>query len=183
MKSFFLNRIVLVLIAFVVGATSVWGTTRYFENKRIEDPFSTSLFLQSNAEKILDDFFKENVRFQGSFDSWFKTHFGNDLMFTQDRAFNVSHFQEIKQREDGEFKIYEIDLKGQTPKEVKVDVKDQYVIISAQVEKKEETDHNSRFYSSIFHRSFPVPPDVDGENFKMEQENEKIVIKFPKKKV
>jgi HSP20 family molecular chaperone IbpA len=99
------------------------------------------------------------------------------------RPFSFKEFQEIKQREDGDFKIYEIDLNGQIPKEVKVDVKDQYVIISAQIEKEEEVDNTSRFYSSSFHRSFPVPPDVDGENFKMEQENQKIVIKFPKKKV
>jgi HSP20 family protein len=182
MKSFFLNRIVLMGIAFVIGATSVWGTTRYFEQKKADNPLST-YFIKTEPTGLLDDFFKENIGFQGSFDNWFKTHFGAEPAIAQERFFDLNRFQEIKQREDGDFKIYEIDLNGQTPKEVKVDVKDQYVIISAQVEKKEKTANSSQYYSSSFHRSFPVPPDVDGENFKMEQENQKIVIKFPKKKV
>ncbi len=181
MKNFFLNRVVLFMIAFVIGATSVWGTTKYFEQKRTDT--SASSYFKTNAESILDDFFKENIRFKGSFDDWFKNQFAADPVMPRDRFFDAAHFQDIKQREDSEFRIYEIELNGQTPKEVKVDVKDQYVIISAQIEKKEQTNHSSQFYSSSFHRSFPVPPDVDGENFKMEQENQKIVIKFPKKKV
>jgi predicted negative regulator of RcsB-dependent stress response len=67
MKNFFLNRVFLMVAAFIVGATSVWGTTRYFENKKIQNQLTSSLLFQNNAEKILDDFFKDNIGSLGSF--------------------------------------------------------------------------------------------------------------------
>lgn len=183
MKNFFLNRIFLIIFAFAAGATSVWAA-KYFENKEKQVVgLSKSLLIENNYEKILDSFFKESLGFQGSFDTWFKNNFGFEIASNKKLFFNQSFIQETKQWDDGEFKIFEIDLDGQTPKEVKVDVKDKQVIISAQIERKKETDHSSQFYSSSFHRSFPVPSGVDENNFKMEKENQKIVIKFPKKKV
>lgn len=60
---------------------------------------------------------------------------------------------EITRREDGAFIYYDLDL----------------------------GDGAARYHGSSFHRSFPVPPEVDGRDFKMEQEGRKIIIKFPKR--
>lgn len=46
--------------------------------------------------------------------------------------------------------------------------------------KQREEQGTSSYYSSSFQRSFPIPPRVDAEKFTMEQEDKKIVIKFPK---
>lgn len=187
MKSFLTNRFFLATIAFAAGATSVWGTTNFFAAKKNPPSLTTALDLhqdlRNSTDKILEDFFNENVKFQGPSENWVKNHFDSQLNVSAAYLNARPLSEEIKQIDDGEFKIFEIDLKDQVAKEVKVDVKDQRITISAEVEKEEKTDHSSQFYSSSFYRTFSIPPDVDGENYKMEQLEQKIVIKFPKKKV
>ncbi|MGZ3774066.1 MAG: Hsp20/alpha crystallin family protein [Pseudobdellovibrionaceae bacterium] len=160
MEKFFFNRIVLVLVAFFAGGASVWGVTKFLERKKASEEAPQSLLsLRQNPDKFFPDFFNDD--FFGS---------SRDLV------------EEIKQRKDDNFLYYEIDLHGQSPKEVKVEVKNGQIFISGQIESKEDKDGSSSYYSSSFQRSFPVPSDVDSDNFKTEQDDKKIIIKFPKLK-
>lgn len=195
MKSFFSNRIFLSAIFFIIGGICTLGVTRYFDHRNLKampeqtlaqkdpDRFFNNMFnddffgtsrnpfkeMQRMQEQMLKQF-GEHDGFQDSFDNWYQNKFGGGSV------------TELNEKEDNDFVYYEINTEGQTPKELKVDVKNGQVNISAEIEKKEENEGSKSVMTSSFHRSFPVPPNVDAENFKMEQDGKKIVIKFPKKK-
>ena len=114
--------------------------------------------------------FGEQDEFRGSFRNWFQKRFGD------------GDVGDIKQREDEEFVYYDIELRDETPKELKVEVHDGQMSISGQIETMQNEQGSKNYMSRTFHRSFPVPGNVDGESFKMTQEGEKIVIKFQKRK-
>lgn len=187
MKSLFLNKIFLSILFFVLGGLSVLGFTHYQKSRapissqqgdsdqffdqffnsdffdKSKDPFAEMQRMQNEMEKQFDN--------KNPFDNWYQKRFGG------------GDLGEIKQREDNKFVYYDIDIHGQTPKDVKVNVADGQVDISGSTERKKEDKNNSSYYSSSFQRSFPVPSGVDAENFKMEQDGNKIVIKFPKKTI
>ena len=139
---------------FALGGASTWAATKYIEKKRSGPP----------AEKTYEAAQEQD---HDPIEKYFAETFGG---------------QESSVKEDGQFLKYEIDLEGQTPKEVKVEVQDGQVYITGKTETKEENAGAQSFFSSSFHQSFPVPPDVDGEKYTVEKEEGKIVVKFPKKK-
>lgn len=100
-----------------------------------------------------------------------------------------NHFQiqtndlgEMKQREDADNIYLDIELNQLKPKTMNVEIVDGQIVIQGQLESKNEEGSSSTYFSSSFHRSFPIPDGVDAQKFKMNQENDKIVIQFPKTK-
>lgn len=193
MKKYLLNRIAITIVAFVAGGTSVWGLTHYLGDQKVKDgTIASPQFLRHEPNQFFNDFFNEDffgksrdpfaemIRMQKemlkSFEDSHKFHnnFGN---WSKNILSNA--YQDIKKKEDTDFLYYEIDLREQKPKEVKVDVKDGQIFISGQFESQENENNSSHHYSSSFQKSFPAPMGVDN-NFKMEQEGRKLVIKFPK---
>lgn len=108
----------------------------------------------------------------GLFDSWFKKKFGG------------GDPGDISMREDEEFIYYDVVVKDLVNSKLDIRVQDGQITISGTIEKKTSSQNNqknsSRFYSSTFHRSFPVPHGVDDTKAQMEQNGEKIIIKLPK---
>jgi len=177
MKNFLLNRIVIVVVAFSFGGISVWGLTRYMDHQKSKN--ETSFLrpsLPTETQKFFKNFFNDDF-FSESQDPFAEMR---RIQRQMQEQFVQTPTHEIKQREDDQFLYYEIDLHKQSPKEVKVDVKDGQVFISGQIESKENEDGSSRYYSSTFNRSFPVPEGTDGNNYTLEKEGQNIVIKFPK---
>ena len=110
----------------------------------------------------------------GIFDSWFKKKFGG------------GDPGDIHMREDDDFVYYDVVIKNLVNSKLDIRVQDGQITISGTIEKRSsdegENKNSSRFYSSTFHRSFPVPYGVDDTKAEMEQRDEKIIIKLPKNK-
>ncbi|KHE94107.1 MAG: Hsp20 family protein [Candidatus Scalindua rubra] len=110
----------------------------------------------------------------GIFGSWFKKRFGG------------GEPGDIQTREDEDFVYYDVVIKDLSNKKLDIKVEDGQIKISGTVEKRSDdkgkNTNSSKFYSSTFHRSFPVPYGVDGDRVQMEQDDEKIIIKLPKVK-
>lgn len=153
------------VIFFLLGGATVWGIDYYVAKKLEEKRPSIAQNHRPFEHFFKDDFFNPN-----------KDPFQELRRLRQE----MNAWSDFAQREDDKYVYYELDLKGQKPKKVEVEVKDGQVSITGQVEQKREDDNNSSFFSSSFHRSFPAPGNVDGEKFQMEQEGNKIIIKFPK---
>lgn len=165
MKKILSNRGFLSIIFFILGGSTVWAIN-HFALK-----LAPTKTLKNQVTTEVHDPFDDIKQM--------KTQ-----MFNQ---FNrLDNFQDdiagaMKEREDDKYIYYEIDTENQTPKELKVNVQGGQLSITGKIESKNESDDSSSFYSSSFHRSFPVPENVDADKMRMEQENNKIVLKFPKK--
>jgi HSP20 family molecular chaperone IbpA len=93
---------------------------------------------------------------------------------------NGEKIGEITQREDDHFVYFDVPVEGLEHEKVEVRVKDGQIDISGQVEKRSEEQGAHAYLSSNFHRSFPVPPNVDPDKFRMAHEKDKLVLKFSK---
>ena len=106
------------------------------------------------------------------FDSWFKNKFGG------------GDLGDIHMREDDDFVYYDVAIKNLVNSKLDIRVQEGQITISGTIEKRSSHDddkrNSSQFYSSTFHRSFPVPYGVDDTKAEMEQKGEKIIIKLPK---
>lgn len=200
-KKIIFHKAAIGLIFFVIGI----GATLFFQNfefkaKQQKDPIDTLFSQKRGLDKTFDrvfddDFFsssgdpfsqmkkmRKNMlkRFEsfeddsgsGLFDSWFKKRFGGGQP------------GDIQTREDDKFVYYDVFVKGLSKEKVDIRVEDGQITVSGTVrnESNDESEGtaSSFFSSSTFHRSFPVPPNVDSGKVQMEQQGDKIVVKFPK---
>ncbi|ODS33928.1 MAG: Hsp20/alpha crystallin family protein [Candidatus Scalindua rubra] len=135
-----------------------------------KSPFEEMRRMQESIMKQFDMFGEDSGR--GIFDSWFKKRFGG------------GEPGDIQTREDEDFVYYDVIIKDLSNKKLDIRVEDGQIKISGTIEKRSDdkgkNTNSSQFYSSKFHRSFPVPYGVDGDRVQMEQDGEKIIIKLPK---
>ncbi len=136
----------------------------FFDKSR--DPFAE----MHRMRKEMMDLFNADNDFGGAFDNWYQDKFGG------------GDIGDIKQREDDQYIYYDIAIPGLTPTEVKVEVDDRNVSISGKFERKSNTKDSNSYMSSNFQRIFPLPSGVSSRDYKMEQEENKIIIKFTKVK-
>lgn len=104
----------------------------------------------------------------GLFDSWYQKRFGGG------RA------GDITQREDDHYIYYDVSVQGLKPEKVNVKVENGQLSIYGQVEKKSDEAGSSSYFSSSFHRSFPVPPNVESAKLQIEQKENMLIVKLPK---
>jgi HSP20 family molecular chaperone IbpA len=129
-----------------------------------EDPFSQ---MRKMREQMMKQF---NPPEKGAapFDSWYQKKFGG------------GDVADISQREDDKFVYYDISVKGLNKEDLKVKVANGQINISGKTETKNENGNTGTYMSSMFQRSFPVPPNVDSNKVQMENEKDKLTVKFPK---
>lgn len=197
----FSNKIIMALFFFGAGAASVWSYNRFIDFKNSgsqfsfsfgdkekessisdlfgskEDPFSDEAFgkesdpfaqiqrLQKQMEKMMED--------SNSISQSFGTLQGEEVKIGAAK---------LEQREDDDFVYYDILFQEKQPQGINVEVRGGQISISGQMQSKDEGFGGTRVFSSSFHRSFPVPPNVDSENYKMEEQEDRIILKFPKLK-
>ncbi len=130
---------------------------------RSRDPFEEMRRMRAGMLKQFD-----SNEGGGIFDSWFRKKFGG------------GNAADIKQREDAHFVYYDISVEGLKPEKVTVKVENGQVAISGQVERKSEQEGSNSYFSSSFHRSFPAPLNVDANKAQIEQQKDRLVVKFPK---
>lgn len=198
MKSILLNRVFLSLFFFSAGLGVAFAYEKNFSQLKSPVASESARVAQSPAQDDLeavfdglfnDDFFRQSgdpftqmrrMREQmlknfpqpngaGSpFDSWFEKKFGGGSV------------AELNQREDDKFVYYDIAIQGLAENKVKVNVSDGQVEISGEVTKKSESGNQASVFTSTFHRSIPVPVGVDANKAELNQEKDRIVVKFPK---
>lgn len=87
---------------------------------------------------------------------------------------------EIRSREDDQNYYFDIVAKGIDQGKLNVKTSRGQIEISGQIESKEGDDQNQHIYSSTFERSFPIPPNADAGNLKVENANGIMTLKIPK---
>ncbi|MGZ3691073.1 MAG: Hsp20/alpha crystallin family protein, partial [Pseudobdellovibrio sp.] len=111
------------------------------------------------------------------FDSWFSDKFGGGSVY------------DISKREDDSFVYYDIKVGDLNSTSINTKIENGYVSISGTEEKKsgpevkEGNASTQSIFKSSFSRTFPLPGNVDQAKMQMLTEKDKVVLKFPKKKV
>lgn len=184
------TNLIVGLVCLVVGGASVYLFQNYTLKPKyvIKEQMASSRPLDPLFDRFFnDDFFdrsgdpfKEMRRMRegmlkqfnqeggGLFDSWYQKKFGGGKA------------ADISQREDGKYLYYDISIEGLKPEKVKVKVENGQLSISGQIENKSEEAGTSSYFVSSFHRSFPIPPNVESSKVQIDQEKNKLVVKFPK---
>ncbi len=170
MEKIFSNKLVLSVFFLLTGIILASGYYKYSQPRH-----SLSLMSELGFPNSPFEIFKNDPFFE---DDLLKDRFPN--ISPQFSSIKFSEIGEIKQREDSQYIYYEIETAGHKPKQFNVAVQDGRVVITGKLEVKKNDEYVNSVVSSSFHRTFPVPPEVDGENFKLEQNDKKIIIKFPK---
>ena len=141
------------------------------------DPFDQMDQLHDKMRKRMDQFFGKS----------FGNSFGNS-MFDID-PFSGSSFTtnniKINRYEDGDYKYIEISGEGVNKDSLQVNISDGMISISGEIKQTEENNNSNSIskssYVSKFNQSFNVPSGVDEANVKIDSEDNKLIIKFPKK--
>lgn len=189
MKTFFTNRFFIFTMSTILGASSMWVYDHYINSTSGDAKKIESKTLSDKSENIFDDFFAQKYdpfedmrRMQKKifeqFDresAWNKVFSHNKNNFT-----NEIKSTQITRREDKDNIYFDVDLDGQKANEFNVNVKNGQINISGKVEQKQENAESRSVFQSRFQQSFPAPPDVDADKFKVTEENQKIVIILPK---
>jgi len=135
---------------------------------RSHDPFEE---MRKMRERMMKDF-EDPQEGLGFFDSWYQGKFGGGSA------------GEVKKREDEKSVYFDVTIKDVDPKKINIKVENGQIQISGtvekKVEKKSENGDEASYSSSSFHRSFPVPPQVDASKVQIDQQGDKLVLKFPK---
>lgn len=150
---------------FLVGALAVLAAQRLTAERQ------KSLNLSANIDSVFDEVFND--------DFFSRAHDPFEQM-RQMRNLGGGDVGEIKRREDKDFVYYDVGIKGIDKKNFNFKIADGQISISGQVENKSEDNGTGTYFSSSFHRSFPVPPDVDGKRVQVEQDKDRVTLKFPR---
>lgn len=191
----FSNPGVLKLVfAFILGAiltyfiqdyvklkTSYSIQTRHSSSSSVANPNKRTRSFEDMHEKMMK---KMDRMFDSSF-------FGSSLL--DDSFFDKGAFQsftqevQIKESEDGRFKYIKVLAEGLDKEAMKVNVADGMISISGRIIKENEDQSTNGFtsssYSSTFSKSFSVPFGVDANKVEIENDEDGVVLKFPKKTI
>ena len=190
--SFIKTKAFIALICFALGAISMYTSQRLLFHNKTDS--RVPLHADLDMEPLFDRFFNEDFfdksrnPFQelrrmregmvhqfnkeegsGIFDSWYKKKFGG------------GNAGEVVQREDKHSVFYDISVDGLKDDNLSIKVANGQITIAGQVENKTEDKGGRAYYSSSFHRSFPVPSNVDPDSLKVEKQKEKMILRFDKK--
>lgn len=134
----------------------------FFNQSR--DPFEQMKQMRSHLMKQFD----EPDRGAGVFDSWFQGRFGG------------GNIGDIKRREDKDFGYYDVAIEGLDKRDFNFKIADGQISISGRLKKMSDENGSGTYFSSSFHRSFPVPAGVDAKKVQIEQDQNRVTLKFPK---
>lgn len=134
------------------------------QTDRLPDPVKQMEEMRHQMEQFFnrDDFFKQGG-FSGRFGSWFDTAQG---------AFG----SRIEEGEDKKSVFYKIQVGDRDVSDVNVTVEDGYVSIGAEMTNKS----NNAYSQSSISQTFPVPPGVDPDSAKIDQEGDAVIVRFNK---
>lgn len=141
------------------------------------DPFEEMKKMRDQMQKRMEFFDSNSSSKINPFDSWFSGKFGGGSI------------NDISKREDDNYVYYDIKVGNLSSASINTKIEQGYISISGTEEKKSgsegESDSGSTqsVFKSSFSRTFPLPQNVEHEKMQMLKEEDKVVLKFPKKKV
>ncbi|EQC47986.1 Hsp20/alpha crystallin family protein [Bacteriovorax sp. Seq25_V] len=111
-----------------------------------------------------------------------KLFFGNSIQGITGSIME-SNDVEIEAREDDKFKYVDIIAEGVNKDDLKINIKDEMIMVSGQIKKEEKNESGEIIssFTSSFMRSVPVPENVDSLNPDFDLSGKKIIIKFKRK--
>ncbi|MEC7276571.1 MAG: Hsp20/alpha crystallin family protein [Bdellovibrionota bacterium] len=209
MSKILTSKVFSILSAFVVGGVSTYFATDYIRLKnnenisRVEKPAETSRFKVSQSQVLkqddLNDPFAQMDKIHDQMQKRMNKVFGNSMLgsgMLGSSLFDNSFFDsnrfggmtsdglKVEEYEDDEFKYVEVIADGIDKNSININISDGMISISGEIRRTDDNQStNSRSMShfvSSFSRSFNIPRDVNEENVKIETEENKIVIKFPR---
>ncbi len=201
-----------ILSAFVIGGVSTYFVTDYIrlknnENisqKKSSDESSKTLM---SGKKVLknndsDDPFAQMDKFHDQMRKRMDKAFGGRMLggstlggslfgnsFFDSDAFGSLSSDGIKveEHEDDDFKYVEVLADGIDKNSININITDGMISISGEIRKTEDNQSSGSrsmsSYVSSFNRSFNIPHGVSEENVKIDTNDNKIIIKFPKERV
>ncbi len=155
------SKYVLLITCFILGVISTIGVQKIYSHFSL--PKSELSQVNSEEEQAPD----------------------NDP-FVQMRKQMLQHFAEANQgqsqsefesREDDKNYYYDLKFQGLNQEKLKINIQNNQIEIAGEVEEKSANS----FISSSFARSSPLPPNVDSAKIQIDNSNDKITIKLPKK--
>ena len=195
----FKNHFFHLFISFVVGGVSSYFVKDYIDLKNKvhmtvsknkgdhkitkrdldHDPFAFADDMHSRMQKRIEKVFGRSL-LNDSF-------FGGSVIDDSLSLSNVFDGIQVEEHEDSDFKYVEVLAEGIDKDSLNINISDGMISITGEIRKSndDQTGHGhfkSHFISS-FNRSFNIPYGVDPEKVKIDTEDDKIVIKFPKKRV
>jgi HSP20 family molecular chaperone IbpA len=177
------SRVFIGFISFLIGAVAVLAAQRLTSARQRGLNFAQGKLQFKNGapvnmDSVFDEFFDDDF-FNRAHDP-FEQMSQMRNRITKDFNFGGGDAGEIKRREDKDFVYYDIGIKGIDKKNFNFKIADGQISISGQVENKSEENGTGTYFSSSFHRSFPVPQDVDGKRVQVDQDKDRVILKFPR---
>lgn len=166
---------------FIVGVLALFAVTKskpawfvkpapapvLVQNQNFDDVFG------DDFSNMMEDPFQAMRKFRGDltdpFDHWFERKFGGTV-------------NDITEHEDNNYVYFNVKVEDLKSTSIQTKVENGYIEISGTTEKKSGHGDGESIYESAFHRSFPVPANVDANRMQTLTENGEIVLKFPKLK-
>lgn len=200
------NKLVIIMVSFLLGGLSTYFISDYF---RMKSQLNTKevATTQKKKEPTQSLIFKGNESNNDPFSQIDKMHdqmrkrmdkaFGGSLLggsMFDNSFFNTDSFGDmtsdgltIEEHEDDDFKYVEIIADGIDKDSININISNGMISVSGEIKRTEDNQGQSgRSMSSFiskFNRSFNIPFGVSEENVKIDTEENKIVIKFPKDKI
>ena len=176
MYSFFKNRATVALIFFVLGLSTSLLITNFNAHVKNSSLRKSADSSRDTVRSLFDDdfFSSPNDPFEEMrrLQSQIKTSFNE-----------ATELKQTNQYEQDGYLVYEFNFsQNSPPQQLQVDVKNGQINMTAKIESKTEQNGFHSSHVSSFQRTFPAPTDVDAEHFKLEQSENKVILKFPKKK-
>lgn len=141
-------------------------------------------YAQSDRSFLLDDVFKMQLESMRHMHQMMNQVHGTDLLGDHDLFNEQRKSVKTSQKEDSQFKYFEIDLEGVDKDNFKVKVEKGQISLSGAIKvvttKKESGLSFSSTSISSFSQAYPVPSGVKEDKVDIQMQNKKMILKFPK---
>lgn len=205
------NKFFTISMAFVLGGISTYFVTDYIRLKSNQNVSKVKEISDSKVAIKKDNFLKKDQD-NDPFAQMDKIHdqmrkrmdkafggsmlggsmlggslFGNSFIDSDSFGGLSSEGIKVEEHEDDDFKYVEVLAEGIDKNSININIADGMISISGEIRKTDDNQSASSrsmsSYVSSFSRSFNIPHGVSEENVKIDTEDNKIVIKFPKERI
>lgn len=187
--NFFSQKIVIGTLSFLLGVGCFWGFGKLqsyqANNKTIstlssqsEDPFA-DLWQAMDPFKSQSKMFKDMDMWRDQMMKDFHNFESRSESFWPSWATQRESSFALKKREDSDAIYYDFETGNKMPKNFEVKVENNQLTITGLIE---DGDGKTMTTTSSFMKSFPLPENVDPENYGVKNESGKIVIRLIKTK-
>ncbi len=200
------NKLVIIMGSFLLGGLSTYFITDYIRMKSQLDTKVVTASQKKNEptqslnlkrSKSNNDPFAQMDKVYDQMRKRMDKAFGGSLLggsMFDNSFFNTDSFGDmttdgltVEEREDDDFKYVEVIADGIDKDSININISNGIISVSGEIKRTENNQGQSgRSMSSFiskFNRSFNIPFGVSEENVKIDTEEYKIIIKFPKDKI